>query len=154
MINETDIKAFEEINDFMEGWEYWTPDYVLPMESWVQPTVPELVKEYNETAENEKNPTLYYRLIKEEYREFTEVAFCAPLNKVGDAAELKELADLIYVIYGYAWAKGWDLDEAVRRVHDNNMGRMYQPDKTIKRRKDGKVEKNKDFPKVDLNDLV
>jgi len=115
MINEHDIKAFED------GWGYWTPDEVVPMESWVQPTVPELVKEYNETAENEKKPTLYYKLIKEEYREFTEVALCAPLNKEGDIAELKELADLIYVIYGYAWAKGWDLDHLTRKVILQNL---------------------------------
>ena len=57
-------------------------------------------------------------------------------------------------LYGYANTRGWDLDEAVRRVHDNNMGRMYQPDGTIKRREDGKIIKNKDYPKVKLEDLV
>jgi hypothetical protein len=50
--------------------------------------------------------------------------------------------------------KGYNLDKAVERVHENNMGRMYQPDGTILRRDDGKVMKNKDFPKVDLVDLV
>ena len=34
------------------------------------------------------------------------------------------------------------------------MGRMYQPDGTIKRRDDGKILKNKEYPKVDLADLV
>ena len=68
--------------------------------------------------------------------------------------ELKELADLVYVIYGYANARGFDLDEAVRRVHENNMGRMYQDDGTIWRRDDGKIIKNKNYPKVSLDDLV
>jgi len=68
--------------------------------------------------------------------------------------ELKELADLVYVIYGYANARGWNLDEALCRVHSNNLGRMYQPDGSIKRREDGKIEKNKAYPKVDLSDLV
>ena len=49
---------------------------------------------------------------------------------------------------------GYDLDEAVRRVHINNMGRMLQPDGTIKRREDGKIIKNPDYPKVKLDDLV
>jgi predicted HAD superfamily Cof-like phosphohydrolase len=69
-------------------------------------------------------------------------------------AELKELADLIYVSYGRARDMGYDLEEAVIRVHKNNMGRMKQPDGTIQFREDGKVMKNKDYPKVDLSDLV
>jgi len=64
------------------------------------------------------------------------------------------LADLVYVIYGFANAKGWDLDEAIRRVHVNNLGRCIQPDGTIQRRVDGKILKNKDYPKVNLEDLV
>jgi len=46
------------------------------------------------------------------------------------------------------------LDEAVRRVHENNVGRCVQPDGTVKRREDNKILKNKDFPKVDLSDLL
>lgn len=67
---------------------------------------------------------------------------------------LKELTDLVYMCYGYANFKGWDMDESLRRVHENNMGRMYQPDGTIKYREDGKVLKNKEYPAVDLSDLV
>ena len=67
---------------------------------------------------------------------------------------LKELADLVYVAYGFAVTFGWNLDESVKRVHENNIGRMKQPDGTIKYREDGKVEKNKSYPKVDLSDLV
>jgi predicted HAD superfamily Cof-like phosphohydrolase len=68
--------------------------------------------------------------------------------------ELKELADLVYVIYGYAYAKGWNLDEALKRVHENNVARMTQDDGTIKRREDGKIIKNPNTPKVKLHDLV
>lgn len=67
---------------------------------------------------------------------------------------LKELADLVYVCYGMAVTYGWNLDEAVRRVHENNTGRMYQDDGTIKRRDDGKILKNKNYPRVNLEDLV
>ena len=85
------------------------------------------------------------------FEEFVEWNLCG-----GDEAveELKELADMVYVIYGYALANGWDLDEALYRVHANNLGRMTQPDGTIKRRKDGKVIKNPEYPKVNLEDLV
>jgi len=67
---------------------------------------------------------------------------------------LKEMADVVYVVYGMAATFGLDLDEALKRVHENNMGRMYQPDGTIKRREDGKILKNPNTPKVDLSDLV
>jgi len=71
-----------------------------------------------------------------------------------EADEPKLLADLVYVIYGYANACGYDLDEAIRRVHANNLGRCVQPDGSILRREDGKIIKNKVYPKVDLSDLV
>ena len=64
------------------------------------------------------------------------------------------MVDKFYVESGYAIARGWDIEEAFNRVHKNNMGRMYQPDGTISYREDGKINKNKDFPKVELRDLV
>lgn len=44
--------------------------------------------------------------------------------------------------------------EAFTRVHKNNMGRVFQSDGTIKRREDGKILKNPDYPKVVLKDLI
>lgn len=128
-------------------------------ESFASPTT--MVQEYAKVSGQTPDPDLYEDLIDEEYDEWTfetslksgEVRkhYGGSYNAVN---ELKELADLVYVIYGYANAKGWDLEEAVKRVHENNMGRMYQPDGSILRREDGKILKNKDFPKVDLSDLV
>ena len=37
---------------------------------------------------------------------------------------LKELADLVYVCYQYAANMGWDLDEAMHRVHESNMSKL------------------------------
>lgn len=107
----------------------------------------EMVQEFATKTEQKPSPTLYARLIEEEYKEWQQEA----LDK---AAELKELADLVYVIYGYANAHGYDLDEAVRRVHDNNLGRCIQPDGTIRRREDGKIIKNPDYPKPKMEDLI
>lgn len=108
--------------------------------------VSEMVKEFSEVLDQEPNPTLYQHLIFEEFEEF-ETAFYKE-------DELKEMADLVYVVYGYANAKGYNLDEALRRVHANNLGRCIQPDGSILRREDGKIIKNKDYPKVMLDDLV
>jgi NTP pyrophosphatase (non-canonical NTP hydrolase) len=89
--------------------------------------------------------TLRYKLIKEEFKE------------VGDATDkenlLKELADLVYVTYGYAATFGWDLDEAVRRVHQSNMSKLDDDGNPIYR-DDGKVLKGPNYKLADLKDLV
>lgn len=121
-----------------------------------------MVMQFAKVTGQKPDPDLYATLVDEEYDEW---GFEYNLSRSGEyrkhygqayspADELKELADLVYVIYGYANSKGWDLDEAIRRVHTNNVGRCVQPDGTVKRREDGKILKNKDHPKVNLEDLV
>ena len=112
-------------------------------------TVPQMVEIFADTMRQEKNPEMSWALIKEEYAEWYEASCDGTC-----VAELKELADLVYVIYGYARARGWDLEEAVRRVHRNNLDRCVQPDGSIKYRTDGKVIKRDNPPKIDLSDLV
>lgn len=107
-----------------------------------------MVKEFAKVTGQEPTPSLYVKLIGEELDEWAKEG----MRK--SETDLKELADLVYVLYGYALAMGYDLDEAVRRVHENNVGRCVQPDGSVKRREDGKIIKNKDYPKVNLTDLV
>ena len=120
-------------------------------------TVPQMVEIFAETMRQEKNPEMSVDLVMEEYQEWWEEAFCVDTFGVPNGLqkdELKELADLVYVIYGYARARGWDLDEAIRRVHRNNLDRCVQPDGSVKYRADGKVIKRDNPPKIDLEDLV
>jgi len=143
MIQRDDIDAMAIYND---STGYWTGDddnhYATPME---------MVKYFKEFTGQDGTPQLYSRLIMEEYGEWVQEL----LQINGDrTSELKELADLIYVIYGYALSKGWNLDEALYRVHVNNVLRVTQPDGTIKRREDGKIMKRENAPKVRLEDLV
>ena len=113
-------------------------------------TIPDMVEEFATTMGQIKDEILSSELVREEYYEWHhEFSHYGPAKK-----ELKELADLTYVIFGYARSKNWDLMEAVKRVHENNMGRCRQPDGTIKKRGDGKVLKNPDYPPVNLDDLV
>lgn len=139
MITHDDIEAFSD------SYAYWTdPDdhYATPME---------MVKYFKKYTGQDGTPQLYSRLIMEEYDEWVQEL----LQINGDrTSELKELADLVYVIYGYALSKGWNLDEALYRVHVNNVLRVTQPDGTIKRREDGKIMKRENAPKVRLDDLV
>lgn len=148
-ITREDILGLANRHEQMSMFEYWSEDNEQQHRDHVGKTLLDMVKEYAKTSGQEPDQSLYCDLIKEEMNEWLDARY-----GVGDQEELKELSDLAYVIFGYAMAKGWNLDEAVRRVHENNMGRMYQPDGTIKRRADGKILKNKDFPKVNLSDLV
>jgi predicted HAD superfamily Cof-like phosphohydrolase len=121
--------------------------YTYFSENKAFPTVAEMVQEFSEVLSQEPNTKLYTELVIEEFDEWgAEGSYTQE--------DLKELADLVYVVYGYALSCGYDLDEAIRRVHANNLGRCIQPDGTILRRDDGKIIKNKDYPKVNLEDLV
>ena len=66
---------------------------------------------------------------------------------------LKELADLVYVTYGYAAAHGWDLEEAVRRVHASNMSKLDDDRKPILN-DEGKVKKGINYCKADMSASV
>lgn len=143
MLNKTDIEAFGG-----DMYAYWSPDY--KDRARVQVMTPmSMVKEFAEKTGQEPKPYLYAALIAEEADEWR-----SEYQRDTKEEQLKELADLVYVVYGFANAKGWDLDEAVRRVHMNNLGRCIQPDGSVQRRADGKIMKNLDYPKVDLSDLV
>jgi hypothetical protein len=129
-------------------------------------TLMQMVKEYKDTSGQKSSVELSRKLVWEEYEEWEYEVNCPedPLPKYSldtfgvieysAKDELKELTDLVYVLGGYALAKGWDLDEALKRVHANNVGRMFQPDGSILRREDGKILKNPNYKKVDLSDLV
>ena len=66
---------------------------------------------------------------------------------------LKELADLVYVCYQYAVNMGWDLDEAMYRVHKSNMSKLDEYGKPVLR-EDGKVLKGPYYQPPNLEDLV
>jgi predicted HAD superfamily Cof-like phosphohydrolase len=128
----------------MAKWKDTGLDY---FEQERQYTSSAMVREFSKVLEQKPDVALYQRLICEEYEEWCKEA-------PHTVKDLKELADLVYVIHGYAHAAGYNLDEAVERVHDNNLGRCVQPDGTVRRREDGKIIKNPDYPAVYLEDLI
>ena len=144
MLNSGDLEAFG----------YYDPRY--EEEFKMQQSPQDMVEDYYHKAGIEPSPYTCADLVREEFEEWCE---WAPHQSHGDSLkvyeeELKELADLAYVVFGYAHSRGWDLMEAFRRVHQNNMERMTQDDGTIKRREDGKIIKNPNTPPVNLEDLV
>ena len=93
-------------------------------------------------------------LIVEEFKEFLDAENQLLKEFTINKAEcLKELADLVYVCFQYAANMGWDLDEALDRVHESNMTKLGEDGKPI-RREDGKVLKGPNYKAPDLTDLV
>ena len=98
--------------------------------------------------------TLQRRLIVEEFKEFLDAENQLIMGLTVNSAEcLKELSDLVYVCYQYAANLGWDLDEALERVHKSNLSKLGEDGKPIYR-EDGKVLKGPNYQPPNLNDLV
>ena len=99
---------------------------------------------------------LQQHLISEEYEEFLE-AHAESITYIQNSRArehcLKELADLAYVCYQYAAANGWNLDEALTRVHKSNLSKLDENLRPIKR-EDGKVIKGPNYQPPSLIDLV
>lgn len=84
-------------------------------------------------------------LIEEEYNEL----LCATDNE----NELKEMADLVFVVFQAAALRGWDLDEALYRVFLSNMSKLDENGQPV-RRADGKILKGPCYAPPDLTDLL
>ncbi len=95
---------------------------------------------------------LQLRLIREEYIEFMEAhaeAVCYPGSDESRQHALKELADLCYVCFQYAASVGWELDEALERIHTSNMSKF-----PMQKDAGGKVIKGPNYKPPYLEDLV
>jgi predicted HAD superfamily Cof-like phosphohydrolase len=92
-----------------------------------------------------KLESMRFRLIIEELNEFTDATDKENL--------LKEMADLLYVVYGYAATYGLPIDEAFKRVHESNMSKLGDDGKPLYR-EDGKVLKGPNYKPADLSKLV
>lgn len=94
-------------------------------------------------------------LIREEIVEFDEAyeqVVEDDTNIVAREEALKELADVVYVCFQFAAAAGWELDEALHRVHESNMSKLVDG-KPIKNEV-GKVMKGPNYQPPYLTDLV
>lgn len=68
---------------------------------------------------DERTRTLRERLIQEEFEELKEA-----MGKEDLVAIAKELADLLYVVYGTAVSYGIDMEPVFREVHRSNMSKV------------------------------
>lgn len=65
----------------------------------------------------------------------------------------KELADLLYVIYGFAHEYGIDLDAVFEEVHRSNMSKLGEDGKPVYA-ENGKVMKGPNYTPPDLEKIV
>jgi predicted HAD superfamily Cof-like phosphohydrolase len=68
---------------------------------------------------DERTKTLRVRLIQEEFDELKEA-----LDQENLTSMAKELADLLYVVYGTAVSYGIDMEPVFREVHRSNMSKV------------------------------
>jgi predicted HAD superfamily Cof-like phosphohydrolase len=93
---------------------------------------------------NEETKQLRVRLIQEEFDELKEAMAGGSL-----AAVAKEMADLLYVIYGTAVSYGIDLEPVFQEVHRSNMSKTggYK-------RSDGKWVKPPTYSPADIESIL
>lgn len=83
-------------------------------------------------------------LMTEELSELAEAMECEELQDIA-----KELADLLYVVYGTAVAYGIDMEPVFKEVHRSNMTKIGGY-----RRADGKWMKSPTYSKAQLKDIL
>lgn len=107
------------------------------------------VSKFIEACEQEKtteNAILYHNLIKEEYLEYVE----AP----DDVEELDACMDMIWVILGYCYMKGFDVQGAWNEVARSNLCKIDPVTNKVNKREDGKVLKPEGWTPPQLKQFV
>ena len=123
------VTNFERVREFHRAFsveENASPSVLLPM----------------------KTQYLRWKLMLEELDELKEAVFQSDAEGV-----LKELCDLLYVVYGYGAVMGFDVDAAFALVHASNMTKLGVDGKPTYR-DDGKVMKSPQYTPPDLRGLL
>ena len=82
---------------------------------------------------NVENAILYHNLIKEEHAEY--------LDAIEDVDELDACMDMIWVILGYCYMKGFDVDGAWKEVARSNLAKINPETGKVIKNEHGKVMK-------------
>ena len=101
------------------------------------------------SKENFDRLDLCYGLIEEEFQELADEI---DANEINPEKLMKEMCDLLYVVFGFAsrYKELKFLPEAFLRVHHNNMTKVQKGHF----REDGKLVKPADHKQPDLSDLI
>ena len=110
------------------------------------------VKTFIEACDQKPGPSniyLYKDLIIEEYREFLEGYNCE-----NDTEQLDACMDLIWVVLGYCYMKGWDVNAAWKEVARSNLAKINPETGKVNKREDGKVLKPEGWTPPQLAEFV
>lgn len=110
------------------------------------------VVKFIEACEQEKclsNASLYRNLIVEEFNEFIQAN-----NKNDDVEKLDACMDMIWVILGFCYMKGYDVSGAWNEVARSNLAKIDTQTGKVKKREDGKVLKPEGWTPPDLKQFV
>lgn len=100
----------------------------------------------DQLKEVETDAPLYWRLIKEEFDELTDAS-----TRV---EELDACMDLIWVILGYAHARGFNVEGGWNEVTRSNMSKIDPETGKVNKREDGKVMKPATFSPPNLEPFI
>lgn len=92
---------------------------------------------------------LYAKLVKEETDEYWH-----GINTNDDIETLDGIADSIWVLVGYAYARGWNIVGAFDEVARSNMSKVDQGTGKLIKRDDGKVLKPATYSPPDLTPYI
>lgn len=96
---------------------------------------------------DDNRESLRKALIEEEVYELFEAMDTKNMEEI-----VKEMCDVLYVVYGTAIEMGVDLDRAFQTVHESNMSKLGEDGKPIYRA-DGKVLKGPYYHHADLREF-
>lgn len=102
---------------------------------------------------------LRWNLIQEEFVEVEKEIFDSATGamlepgQINLAALAKELADVLYVVYGFGVTFGVDMDAVFAEVHDSNMSKLGPDGKPV-RRSDGKILKGPFYKAADIEKVL
>jgi predicted HAD superfamily Cof-like phosphohydrolase len=102
-----------------------------------------------EQEKNEKNVTLYKNLIREEFDEFIKAYL-----ESDEEGQLDGCMDLIWVILGYCYMKGYNVEGAWNEVARSNLSKIDAATGKVNKRKDGKVLKPEGWSPPNLKPFV
>jgi len=95
------------------------------------------------------NASLYRNLIVEEFNEFIQAN-----NKDDEVEKLDACMDMIWVILGYCYMKGYDVNDAWSEVARSNFDKIDKDTGKVRKREDGKVLKPEGWRSPNLAPFV
>lgn len=98
---------------------------------------------------NEDNASLYINLIAEEFNEFIQAN-----NENKEIEKLDACMDMIWVILGFCYMKGYDVGGAWAEVTRSNLAKIDPVTGKVLKREDGKVMKPEGWTPPDLKQFV